>query len=99
MSRTAERVVGILALAVLGMLSLPATAFVLDVEGAENWIVPVQLVGMAAVGTAITVALPGLAREGAPTGRRAMTGAWWGLLAAFVGVIVFWLLLNGFSGA
>ena len=99
MSRTTERVVGILALAVLGMLSLPATAFVLDDQGTENWIVPVQLLGMAAVGAAVTVALPGLAREGAPPGRRAMTGAWWGLLAAFVGVIVFWLLLNGFSGA
>ncbi|MCY4725625.1 hypothetical protein NYO98_04980 [Nocardioides sp. STR2] len=98
MSRSAQRVVGIVALLVLGVLSLPATAVVLD-EGAENWIVPVQLVGMAAVGTAITVALPGLAREGAPAGRRAMTGAWWGLLAAFAGVVVFWLLLNGLSGA
>ena len=99
MSRTAERVVGIVALVVLGMLSLPATAFVLDDQGTENWIVPVQLLGMAAVGAAVTVALPALAREGAPPARRAMTGAWWGLLAAFVGVIVFWLLLNGFSGA
>ena len=46
-----------------------------------------------------SVALPGLAREGATTGRRAMTGAWWGLLAAAVGVVVFWLLLSGFGGA
>src|SRR5690349_7307626 len=99
MSRSAQRIVGTLALLVLGLLSLPATAFVLDGEGTENWIVPVQLVGMAAVGVAVTVALPGLAREGASTGRRAMTGAWWGLLAAFVGVVVFWLLLSGFSGA
>ena len=99
MSRSAQRVVGILVLLVLGMLSLPAAAFVLDDPGTENWIVPVQLLAMAAVGAAVTVALPGLAREGAPTGRRAMTGAWWGLLAAFVGVVVFWLLLNGFGGA
>ena len=99
MSRSAQRAVGIVALLVLGVLSLPATAFVLDGQGTENWIVPVQVVGMAAVGTAIAVALPGLAREGASTGRRAMTGAWWGLLAAFVGVVVFWLLLNGVDGA
>ena len=54
---------------------------------------------MAAIGAAVTIALPGLAREDATTGRRAMTGAWWGLLAAAVGVVVFWLLLSGFGGA
>ena len=98
MSRSAQRVVGIVVLLVLGVLSLPAAASVLE-EGTENWIVPAQLVVMAAVGAAVTVLLPGLAREGATTGRRAMTGAWWGLLAAFVGVVVFWLLLSGFGGA
>jgi hypothetical protein len=99
MTRAAQRVVGIVVLLVLGVLSLPAAASVLDGEGTENWIVPAQLVAMAALGAVVTIALPGLAREGAPTGRRALTGAWWGLLAAFVGVVVFWLLLNGFSGA
>ena len=86
-------------LLVLGMLSLPLSAYFLDGQGTENWIVPVQLVAMAALGAAVTVGLPGLAREGASTGRRALTGVWWGLLAAFVGVVVFWFLLNGFSGA
>jgi hypothetical protein len=99
MGRSAQRLVGIVVLAVLGMLSLPVSAYVLDDPGTENWIVPVQLLAMAAVGAAVTVGLPGLAREGASTGRRALTGAWWGLLAAFVGVIVFWFLLNGFRGA
>ena len=99
MTRAAQRVVGIVVLLVLGILSLPAAASVLDGEGTENWIVPVQLVAMAAIGAGVTIALPGLAREGATTGRRAMTGAWWGLLAAFAGVVVFWLLLSGFSGA
>jgi hypothetical protein len=99
MSRSAQRLLGIVVLLVLGMLSLPATAYVLDGPGTENWIVPAQLVGMAAVGAAVTVALPGLAREGATTGRRAMTGAWWGLLAAAVGVVVFWLLISGIGGA
>ena len=99
MTRAAQRVVGIVVLLVLGVLSLPAVAFVIDGEGAENWIIVVDLVAMAAVGAAVTIALPGLAREGATTGRRAMTGAWWGLLAAAVGVVVFWLLLSGFGGA
>src|SRR6188472_1904695 len=98
MTRAAQRVVGIVVLLVLGVLSLPAVAFVIDGEGAENWIIVVDLVAMAAVGAAVTIALPGLAREGATTGRRAMTGAWWGLLAAAVGVVVFWLLLSGFGG-
>ena len=40
-----------------------------------------------------------LAREGASTGRRALTGAWWGLLGLFVGLVVFWFLLNGLNGA
>jgi hypothetical protein len=97
-SRSAQRVVGIVVLLVLGVLSLPAAASVLE-EGTENWIVPAQLVVMAAVGAAVTVLLPGLAREGATTGRRAMTGAWWGLLAAAVGVVVFWLLISGIGGA
>lgn len=99
MTRSAQRVVGIVVLLVLGMLSLPLSAYFLDGQGTENWIVPVQLVAMAALGAAVTVSLPGLAREGASTGRRALTGVWWGLLAAFVGVVVFWFLLNGFSGA
>ncbi|NPD05710.1 hypothetical protein HN031_13545 [Nocardioides sp. zg-1308] len=99
MTRPVQRIVGIVVLLVLGMLSLPVSASLLDDQGTENWIVPVQLLAMALLGAAVTVALPGLAREGASTGRRAMTGAWLGLLAALVGVVVFWLLLNGFEGA
>lgn len=99
MSRSAQRLVGIVVLLVLGMLSLPATAYVLDDPGTESWIVPVQLLAMAAVGAAVTVALPALACEGAPAGRRALTGAWWGLAAAFAGVVVSWLLVSGFGGA
>ena len=99
MTRSAQRVVGILVLLVLGMLALPLSASLIDGEGSENWIIVLDLVAMAAVGAAVTIGLPGLAREGASTGRRAMTGAWWGLLAAFVGVLVFWFLLNGVSGA
>ena len=99
MTPMAQRVVGAVVLLVLGMLALPLSASLVDGEGSENWIIVLDLVAMAAVGAAVTIGLPGLAREGASTGRRAMTGAWWGLLAAFVGVLVFWFLLNGISGA
>ena len=100
MTRAAQRVVGIVVLLVLGMLSLPAAAFVLDGQGTENWIIAGRSSSRwRPIGAAVTIALPGLAREGATTGRRAMTGAWWGLLAAAVGVVVFWLLLSGFGGA
>lgn len=99
MSPTVQRVVGVVVLLVTGMLSLPASAFLFDGEGTENWIIPVQLVAMAATGAIVTVALPALAREGATTGRRVRTGIWWGLLAAFAGVLVFWFLLNGIRGA
>jgi len=99
MSPTLQRVVGVLVMLFVGMLSLPVAAFLLDDRRSENWIVPVQLLVMAAIGAGVTLALPALARAGASTGRRALTGAWWGLLAAFVGVLVFWLLINGFRGA
>jgi hypothetical protein len=99
MSSTVQRVVGVLVLLVAGMLSLPLAAALLDDQGAENWIVPAQLLVMTGIGACVTAALPALARRGAPTGRRALTGAGWGLLAAFVGVLVFWLLLSGFNGA
>lgn len=99
MTPTLQRVIGIVVLLVTGMLSLPVSAFVFDAQGSENWIIPVQLALMAVTGAVVTIALPALAREGASTGRRARTGIWWGLLAALVGVVVFWVLLNGFSGA
>ena len=99
MTAAAQRVVGIVVLLVAGMFSLPLSAYFFDDPDTENWVIVIQLVAMAAIGAAVTIALPALAREGASTGRRAMTGAWWGLLAALVGVLVFWFLLNGVRGA
>lgn len=99
MSTTAQRVIGLVVLLAAGMASLPVSATFLDGPSTENWIIPAQLVAMALIGAGVTVTLPALARAGAPTPRRAMTGVWWGLLAAFVGVAVFWFLLNGVNGA
>ena len=99
MTTTVQRVVGALVLLVTGMLSLPVSAALFDGPATENWVIVIQLVAMAATGAAVTVALPALAREGASTARRARTGIWWGLLAALVGVLVFWFLINGINGA
>lgn len=99
MSPVAQRIIGVVVLLGTGIYSLPVAAALFDGERTENWIVPVQLLVMAAIGAGLAVALPALARADAPTGRRAMTGAWWGLLAALVGVLLFWLLINGFDGA
>ena len=99
MTRSAQRVVGIIVLLVTGMLSLPVAAALFDGPATENWVIVIQLVAMAAIGAGLALALPALAGAGASTGRRAMTGTWWGLLAALVGVLLFWVLINGFGGA
>lgn len=99
MSTTVQRLLGIAVLAVTGYLSLPAAAYLLDGPATENLIIPVQLVAMAVVGAVCALLLPALAPAGAGPGRRALVGAGWGLLAALVGVLVFWFLLNGLRGA
>ncbi|GGD09020.1 hypothetical protein [Nocardioides daphniae] len=99
LGRSTQRAIGAVILLVAGMVSLPFSAAFLDREGTESWILPVQFAVMAALGAETAVVLPALARPGATTVRRALTGVGWGLLAALVGVAVFWLLLNGFEGA
>ncbi len=80
-----------------GMLSLPLAAYLLDDQGTENWILPVQLGGMALVGALVGGTLPGFLLGS--TRRRVLVGAAYGVGAAVVGVLLFFLLLNGFSGA
>ncbi len=99
MGSTSQRVVAVVALLASGILTLPLAAAVLDGGRTENWIIPVHLLVVAAIGAALTVALPAMARAGAPAGTRALTGAGWGLLAGLAGILLFWLLLNGFHGA
>lgn len=99
MSAPVQRLVGAIALLILGVLSLPVGAAFLDGPRAEDWIVPVQLAVMAVIGAGLTVAIPALAPVGASAPRRAAAGVVWGLVAALVGVVVFWLLLSGFGGA
>jgi hypothetical protein len=99
MRPSVQRVVGVLLLLIVGMLSLPLAAYALGDRGTENWVLPLQLLAMAAIGAGVTLALPALARAGTPPGRRALTGVTWGIVAALIGVLVFWLLLSGIRGA
>ncbi|MGA8046642.1 MAG: hypothetical protein WCA30_10320 [Dermatophilaceae bacterium] len=99
MSPTLQRVLGGLGLLAAGVLALPVVASVLDGPSTENWIIPVDLLLMAGIGAGVGAALTALSPPGTPTGRRALIGAGWGLLAAVVGLLVFWFLLNGFGGA
>ena len=84
-------------LLVAGLLSLPLAAAFLDDQGTENWILPVQLGAMALLGGLVGIALPGFVAG--TTRRRLAVGAAYGLAAALVGVLVFFLLLSGFDGA
>ena len=94
-----QRVVALLVLLVLGVVSLPLVASVLDGEGTENWILPVQLVLMALVGAVVGWFLPRLAGPDAPKRRGAVVGAVVGVAAGILGLLIFFLLLNGIDGA
>ncbi len=93
------RIVAGAGLVLLGMVSLPLVASVLDGEGTENWILPVQLLLMALVGAAVGRAVPALAGKGAGARRRMVVGALVGLAGAVLGLVVFFLLLSGLHGA
>ena len=94
-----KRVVAVVALLALGVLSLPLVAYVLDGEGTENWILPVQLLLMAVVGAVVGRLLPEVAGEGATPRRAVVVGALVGVGAAVLGLVIFFLLLSGFGGA
>jgi hypothetical protein len=84
---------------VLGVFSLPVTAFFFDGEGSENWIIPVAILVMALLGEIVGSMLPGLAGEGATQQRGALIGAAVGVGMLVLGLVVFFLLLSGFGGA
>ena len=93
-----ERMLGLFVLLVAGIVSLPLAATPFDSEGSENWIIPVQLGAMAIIGVLVSLAIPAL--TGAATrSRRVLLGALFGVGMALVGVLVFFLLLNGLDGA
>jgi hypothetical protein len=94
-----RRAAALLVLLVLGVISLPLVASVLDGAGTDNLILPVQLGLMAGVGALAGWAVPSLGGADATRRRGILFGALIGLGAGVLGLVVFFLLLNGISGA
>jgi hypothetical protein len=94
-----QRWAAVLILLVLGIFSLPVTAYLFDDEGSENWIVPIAVGVMALVGALVGSILPGLAGPDATQQRGALIGAAVGVAMLVLGLVVFFLLLSGFDGA
>lgn len=94
-----QKVAALVVLLVAGVMSLPVAALFLDGEGTENFILPAQLVAMAAIGAAVGAALPGIARAGSSRARAARVGAALGVGMAVLGVALFFFLINGIHGA
>ena len=91
------KVLGWVLLVAAGLVSLPLAAAVLDDQGNENWILPVDVAAVALLGGVLGAVLPGFVAG--TTRRRVVVGAACGVAAAAVGVLVFFLLLSGFRGA
>ena len=94
-----QRLAALVLLLVAGILSLPLAAAAFDGEGTENLILPAQLAGMAVLGAVVGYLLPGLAGDAASKRRAVWVGVGVALLLAVLGVVLFFLLLNGFDGA
>ena len=94
-----RRAAALVVLVMLGMISLPLVASVLDGEGTENLILPVQLALMAGFGALAGWAVPTLGGADATRRRGILIGALIGLGAALLGLVIFFLLLSGISGA
>lgn len=98
------RTLAVVGLLVLGVLALPLLASVLDGPSTENLVLPLDLVLMAVVGALVWRAVPDRVAAGpAPVERSPrrdlLVGAGVGLAAALVGIVLFFLLLNGLDGA
>ena len=91
------KVLGWVLLLAAGVLALPLAATFLDDQGNENWILPVDVALVALLGGVLGAALPGFVAG--TTRRRVLVGAAYGVAAAAVGVVVYFLLLSGFDGA
>ncbi len=86
-----------IALVIVGCIALPVSAYFLDeTEAGENLILPVHAAFTALVGAGLGIVV--LPRDRS-TRLRALTGAGLGLVGALVGLVLFFVLLNGFDGA
>lgn len=95
MGTSAQRAVALGLLVVVGILSLPVAAALVDGADSEGLIVPVQLAVLALLGAVVGWWLPGIAGSGSAPARGAVVGALVGVAVGLVGVVLFLLLLGG----
>lgn len=96
--RDYRRVVAILGLIALALATLPASAALTD-EVNDGLVVPLHLLVMTLAGIVVWTFTPAVAKPGSSVARRVVIGAGVGLASAAAAMAVFYLLLNGFSGA
>jgi hypothetical protein len=94
-----QRWTALVILLILGIFSLPVTAYFFDGEGTENWIIPIAVLLMGVLGAIVGSMLPGIAGSGATQQRGAVIGAAVGIGMLILGIVIFFLLLSGFDGA
>lgn len=92
-----RRIYIVVLLVLLGLISLPLVAAVLDVVN-ENLIAPVHVALMLLAGIVLWIKVPGLSSS-TNTSRKIAMGAAVGFLASVIAYVVFFLLLNGLGGA
>jgi hypothetical protein len=90
----------LLVLFVFGLASLPLVATVVDGRmfdstGIDSWVVPVQLVAMAALGALVGWLVPVVAGRDATRRRGVAVGAAAGVGFAVLGLVLWFLLLSG----
>ena len=92
---TIPRPLALLLLLVAGLVSLPVVAAFLDGESTDQLIVPVQMLSMALLGAVVGYLTPSLGGVGTSRVRGLGTGLVVGIVAAVLGVAVFFLVLGG----
>lgn len=93
-----RRVVIAAGLGLLALVLFPTTSAFLD-ETREGWVLPVFVAVMVVVGALVWAFVPMVVGETRHVAHRAAVGAVAGLGAALMAMLVFYLLLRGYSGA
>ena len=89
-----QRILAVVILLVLGILSLPVSAYFFDGEGTENWIFPVAVALMVVFGALVGSRLPGIAGAEATKRRGALIGAAVGVGMLLLGTLIFFVLIT-----
>lgn len=95
MKRPVQRLLAVGILLVLGILSLPVSAALLDDKVDENWLIPIAVVTMAVCGAVVGWLLPALGGTSGSRPRGALIGAFVGVAAYAIAFAVWLFMLAG----